>query len=540
MFRIANIGWDIYPGGGCRFGATMFINDDGTIDAWMAGLSDDGSQESDWAYYRKTYDGGISWTADVAALRPTYGTSDWRWTCDPGVIKIGDYYYCGYTSISWSDGLDNNMFVARSKDPTDFFDEKWDGEGWSDKPEPAIAFDGEYSKWGTGEPCFILKDGTIYCYVTWKADYNSARVYTAPADDPNWPGKLTFAGTAYVCDYEEDSCDAKYIDAYGMYMAVAAAARFSDNSYIRVHTSYDGITFREENIIKSDNAILLKQIHNMGISARSDGHIDITKQNYISYAYAASDSMWGNWHTRLAPVTWLGSDSYGRESGVIRSSFPSTTDYIHSFEVVRIIPTQLLGISSARKNYSFRVRMRYANGTEKDATAEQLAEIVYQYDSEAVTVDPVKLSVTVKDYSKVTIVKLMYKGVYATISLYPEVYAENTSPSIFYPESKTVTLDRLNMLKQPAFIATDGIGNYLHLWGKRTSYSEASQWLWINHCVSEWQKYVNFTGWDADVIGLDPITGVITPKAPGITTVTAEYCGMTASYTVIVDESCFN
>lgn len=536
LFRVANSGWDIYTGGGCRFGASMIINDDGTIDAWLAGLSDD-AYESDWGYYRKSYDGGQSWTDDIAALRPAYATSDWRWTCDPGVVKIGDYYYCGYTSISWADGLDNNMFVARSKDPCEFFDEKWDGLGWSPNGEPALSYDGEFSKWGMGEPCFVVMDGTIYCYVTWKADYNAARVYTAPADDPDWPGKLTFAGTAYICDVEEDSCDVKYVDAYGCYVAVATANRFTDSSYIRVHTSFDGITFREDTRIKSDDAVLLKKIHNMGITGTADGHLDITKQNYISYAYAAEESRWGDWHTRFAPITWLGTETYGKERTVIRRAAPSTVDTEHSREVTAITPTRFIYVSKNRPLRHYYVSVRTPDGVVTSADNATLAQMEYEYDPDLITLDTAANTIRVKRTGIITSVKVKYKGAYSTMIVKDEDYIPK--PSRFYAENDSVTLDRLNMVKQPAFIACDGFGNYLHLWGEKTSFNQSQQWLFNNMAVGSWYQSVVFTDYDPEIIDLDPKTGVITPKSPGTTTVTAKYYDMTASYTVIVDENCF-
>ena len=135
-------------------------------------------------------------------------------------------------------------------------------------------------------------------------------------------------------------------------------------------------------------------------------------------------------------------------------------------------------------------------------------------------------------------IKLKYKGIYSTISVYPERYG-NAVPTLFYPETDTVVLDRLNMKKQPGFIATDGNGNYLHLWGRATSFNKATQWLFNNSNVGNWQQYVTFTDYDSRIISVNQNTGIITPRAAGTTTLTAEYCGMTASITVTVDESCF-
>ena len=48
LFRVANYGWEIYTGGGYRYGPSMIINEDGTIDAWLASNSGVGG-EVDWA-----------------------------------------------------------------------------------------------------------------------------------------------------------------------------------------------------------------------------------------------------------------------------------------------------------------------------------------------------------------------------------------------------------------------------------------------------------------------------------------------------------
>jgi hypothetical protein len=66
---------------------------------------------------------------------------------------------------------------------------------------------------GSGEPSFVEKDGTLYIYYSWwaiDADgkvINQTRVSTAPADDANWPAHMTYKGVAMDKSNSEDSAD---------------------------------------------------------------------------------------------------------------------------------------------------------------------------------------------------------------------------------------------------------------------------------------------------------------------------------------------
>ena len=53
----------------------------------------------------------------MIALSPTPESHDHMWTCDPGVIKFGGYYYIGYTTTADERGVDNDVCIARSKTP---------------------------------------------------------------------------------------------------------------------------------------------------------------------------------------------------------------------------------------------------------------------------------------------------------------------------------------------------------------------------------------------------------------------------------------
>jgi hypothetical protein len=228
------------------------------------------------------------------------------------VIKIGDYYYLGVTAVYDDKGRHNHIFVARSQSPTGPF-EKWNGEGWGGEPQPIISFEGLPDAWGIGEPSFVLHDQMLYIYYSWtnapafpgaaKPDMIicQTRVATAPADDPNWPGKITLRGIAYDRGDGEDSADIKYCDTLGEFIQISTASRFSDSSYIALRTSTDGFNFSEPLKVTEN---IKPWCHNAGISGTPDGHFNPDDENFISYAYSADGGLsWGFWHTFLNPIS---------------------------------------------------------------------------------------------------------------------------------------------------------------------------------------------------------------------------------------------
>ena len=149
---ILDDGVDIYSPfrrqGGYRYGPSIIVNTDGSIDVWFSSMGAKG--EWDWITYRHSSNGGVTWTSEKKALCPTSGSADFYSTCDPGVVKVGDYYYIGYTSTTNAAGLANNVFVARSK-KTDGPYEKWNGSGWGGNPRPIVSYDGNITAYGAGE-----------------------------------------------------------------------------------------------------------------------------------------------------------------------------------------------------------------------------------------------------------------------------------------------------------------------------------------------------------------------------------------------------
>ncbi len=535
VFRLANKGWDIFNGT-YRYGPSMIINDDNSIDCWLAGTLGYGG-EADVGVYRKSYDSGLTWTPDTGAVRPTQASEDWHWTCDPGTIKIGDYYYITYTSVLWPGGVDNNLFVARTKDPAGTCIEKWGVGGWGSEPRPIVAFDGLKGQWGAGEGSMVVVGDTLYLYATWCDDSFSTRVYTADATSENWPETLRFRGIAYRHDgLGEDSADFKYVDAYKCFVSVAAGNRFSGDCYVHVNVSYDGLYYRSEVRLKhtTQGSLIESGIHNMGITGDASGHIDIfNKQHFIGYAYSPEGSAWGVWGLRLAPIQFIGSDNYRTPENVISRPADKTSlkDIEHAPEVSGIrldgpyksayIPVRFKGMA-----YDFTVMYVDKNGDTKEAGKDILDKIEYTYDPEQVVVDAENQTVTLKG-DKLTRVYARYGTLTAELMVIPNSIKRDT-PTAFYPETDTVTFYYKDELKQPCFIAKSAANDYLVLWGKTTELSCGS-----SQELKYWKQSVKYSGYDTDVIEIDR-NGVIKPLSVGETTVTATYMGFEAKLKVVV------
>ncbi len=281
--------------GGYRYGPSMILNKDGSVDLWSA--ANGPGDIVDVVTYCRLFDGGKRRSRETVALRPTPETEDARWTCDPGVIKFGGFYYIGYTSTVDERGTNNSVYIARSKNPDGPF-EKWTGGGWGVSPvSPLVKYDGNPDCFGAGEPSFVLMDETLYIYYSWADERGaSTRVATADASDENWPATLKYHGECIPPKNGGDSADVKYSDEYGRFVAAFTEKRFSDDSYVAVWESFDGFSFRESGCVKAYTG---KKLHNCGISGRADGHIGAGDPVYLSYAYGSD---WGNWPTRFHKV----------------------------------------------------------------------------------------------------------------------------------------------------------------------------------------------------------------------------------------------
>lgn len=291
-------GWPIYAGENYRYGPSIIIRDDGSIDLWSSSPGDNGAW--DYVRYRHSSDGGTSWTADVVALAPSAGTRDAFSTCDPGVIKIGSYWYLGYTSTENDHGTENHLYVARALAPEGPY-EKWNGSGWGGAPQPIVTYTGDPTVYGIGEPSFVLQD-RLYVYysnVDGPIGHTDVSVVEPPVGE-DWPAHLVAQGPAIMRHSDsQDSADVKYVDALGRFVAVATVDRFGPNASIALYQSFDGLVFEPAPF---RGARVQRGAHNAGLSGTEAGHLDVADDNFIAYAYQPAGSSWGVWPTHLDPV----------------------------------------------------------------------------------------------------------------------------------------------------------------------------------------------------------------------------------------------
>lgn len=278
-----------------RYGPSLIRNADGSIDAFFSspGIFD----EWDYLFYRHSPDGGKTWTTEKSVLAPTPDSADFYSCCDPAIVRFGGYYYLAYTSTVVEGGVDNDVFVARSKNLDGPY-EKWNGEGWGGKPAPVIEYTGNPETYGAGEPSMVVLNDSLYLYYTWRdGELNQTRLSLADAKDENWPKTLEYKGIAIDhIQGDTDSADVKFIEDYGKFIAVSTASRFTTDSYIKVYMSNDGVKFEESYFLKTNT---IHNLHNCGITSRENGHIRLSDNIYLSYAYGEE---FGTWATRIQEV----------------------------------------------------------------------------------------------------------------------------------------------------------------------------------------------------------------------------------------------
>ncbi len=299
-FKTEDAGYDVYAPykdhSGYRYGPSILYYEDGSADAWFATNGQNG--EWDWFTYRH-FDGG-EWSDEKVVLRPTADSMDHYSVCDPGVIYFGGYYYIGYTStiVSTNGGINNNIFVARSENPDGPF-EKWNGNGWGGDPAPIIYFDENAALWGAGEPSFVIVDNVLYFYYSWSGSGEGKELVAVADTSENWPASLSPRGVVATKENSQDSWDVIYIEEIGKFVGFCTYERFTDTSGVAVYQSDDGIHFERSDIIRTG---ICSKCHNMGISKRPDGHIRLTDDLFIGYAYQTSTGGWGDWSTRFQPI----------------------------------------------------------------------------------------------------------------------------------------------------------------------------------------------------------------------------------------------
>lgn len=423
---------------GYRYGPSIMYYPDGTMDAWFATPGTSG--EWDWFTYKHSDDGGKTWSKEKLVLQPTPDSYDHYSVCDPGVIYFGGYYYIGYTStiVSTNGGINNNVFVARSRKPDGPFD-KWNGSGWGGDPMPIVYYNESDDKWGAGEPSFVVLDGTLYIYYTWACDTGDYKyVATADATDPNWPATMKFHGRAFTST-GGDQLDVVYVEDAGLFMGVQTMNRFSAQSGVQIWESKDGIHFIKGELIKKNIA---QFCHNMGISKRTNGHIQLKDTLMLGYAFCdGRDDNWGKWATRFNFVTIttyqdekVHSTPKSDKNVLITDGFwPAETDPIP--EGITTID-HLVKMHVGDVNESFRVYWIDANISRHEIKDDDIANITFSdYDTSLIKFDGIKI--TALKEGKTT-VKATYEGFQIVFKVY--VYAadfnySDSSPKIVSAEA---------------------------------------------------------------------------------------------------------
>jgi hypothetical protein len=313
-------GWQIYPGGGYRYGPSILVHPDKSIDMFTCSPGENGAW--DFIRHRHSADGGHTWTPDIVAIQPTPGSRDALSTCDPGAVMINGYYYVGYGSTENPMGTANQVYLARSKSPDGPY-EKWSGSGWGNAPQPIVTYSGDPTKYGAGEPSLVLVGKKLYVYSTNNGDdgefTDCATVDDATVDD--WPSKLVSHGhvIARRVNGNEDSTDVKYVDALQKFVGVATYARFSVNSTVGVYQSTDGITFEP---VPFRGARVQAGAHNIGLSGDESGHLPPSIPAFIAYAYWPVGSSWGDWPTWMDPVSFEMVPAGTPVGGAVSSNLP--------------------------------------------------------------------------------------------------------------------------------------------------------------------------------------------------------------------------
>mgnify|MGYP006078121003 CR=1 FL=1 len=290
-----------------RYGASMIRYDGDNLHFWACSEGDGKIGIADYIRYRHSSNGGLSWSADKIVLAPTIGGDDGWAVCDPNVVKFGDFYYLAYTATidSASGGLNNHIFVARSDKPDGPF-HKWNGTGWAGQPKAIIEYAGPADRWGYGEPNMVVVEDTLFLYFTDGETHGKTRVATADARSTNWPETLVQQGFATANrDMGEDQTDVKYLPELDLFIATAVGERFTEQSYVHVWWSADGLRFQP---VTNDNIYIniLPTAHNLGMSGNELGHAEMGRKEFITYSYTGPDGDWGRWNAWLHPVEITG------------------------------------------------------------------------------------------------------------------------------------------------------------------------------------------------------------------------------------------
>ncbi len=525
---------------GYRYGPSIMYYPDGSADAWFATPGTSG--EWDWFTYKHSDDGGKTWSKEIVCMRPTPDSMDHYSVCDPGVIYFGGYYYLGYTStiVSTGGGINNNIFVGRSRNPEGPY-EKWNGTGWGGDPQPIVYFDEAATAWGAGEISFVVVDGTLYCYYTWTCpDGNFTKVSTAPATE-DWPAHMTYRGFAYTKDSSQDSCDVVYIEDIGKFVAFSTFNRFSANAGIALFESDDGIKFTKADIIRTGVA---QFCHNMGISKRPDGHVKLSDKLFIGYGYSdGRQDNWGKWATRFQGVELSyyegdvkSSDSKGRGT-LLKDYFWKAPDEFWPINV-GVLP-QIVQVRLGDGTYKIPAYWYDTNLGRHEIT--DPSKVTFDgYDTNVISIDG--LTATLKAVGK-TEVTIHYEGLSQTFKFYvrPDDFtigANNPDVATFRPVNDDITVylkdgGRKHKVQIRGFVIfTD------ETWGEAYNDKTKSHPDHPAMVDSGIEKYLmTFEVENTDVCTVNK-TGIINPKSVGTTNVKVTIGGgQSFTVKVTVEES---
>ena len=455
-----------------RYGPSMILNEDGSIDAWFSAPGD-GSREFDWITYRHSDDDGVTWTDEKAAISPSPASPDALSTCDPDVFYYEGYYYLGYTATinRRAKGLCNSVFLARSIDPAGPY-EKWNGHGWGGSPVPIIYYDGIEIGWGSGEPSFVVVDDIIYVYST-KDGYSGVpdrirvtEVRTADITKEDWPNNLEFRGYAVIRNdtvgessgykyRDSDSWDVAYLEESRKFVAVSTNRRFKNNSCILYFESNDGIHFER---VSELNTNVIARCHNCAIMADSLGHIKEDDPMMIGYAYAgAAGSRWGVWATRFAPLELDYTDEPDR-SDEENSNLKLSISYRNSSEdaAPMMLNTDSLVYSKAAGTGAFNIGYYWQDNYKRRHYINHSDIVIIDYDPEILSVDDDNwISPKVPGVSRVIV---GYNGLWREICLnvLPSGGKQDKELTGFYPMAKKYDMSVI----QPYIIKIRPMGIY--------------------------------------------------------------------------------
>ena len=525
---VTDKGYDIYrlpedQSWGYRYGVTYLYDENSdTVHAYFACVGTI-SGEWDWISYRRSDDGGNTWTEEKIVLTPTQGSMDHFSNCDPGVVYFNGYYYLGYTSTLNETGACNNIFVARSENPDGPF-EKWNGTGWGGyEPQPIFYYDEDYSKFGMGEPSFVELNGTLYIYYSNISPSGSyTMVATADATNENWPATIQHRGTAVKKD--TDSIDIKYVEEWGKFIGIATGSRMGPSSYLAVFESNDGITFELVDAVREGT---YSHLHNAGISSRRSGHINLTEDAAklrVIYAYGEG---WGTWNTRVQPITLALSDGNDMTAEMAK---PCIKEFVRGTAVPKserakamIRPEQDVYSHPLDKG-SFTLRINIFDTYYEMTTMKRGTDgVTFKVHDESVC--------TVGDDWKVTL-----KGVGTTA-------VEVWYGDLVYLFHIVVTEEKQSGSANEAIELVPVHDTYTIYLGERSLYKPQlrAQMKWGNGSFTEYYvtdiqtETMTFTGYDESIISINA-KGVVTAMKVGETEVTLTLKGKTCKIKVVVTD----